>query len=81
MSKLFQAMPPGLPKPDAVFHVECGLRMIFGSVGHQLHKCGCYGGDEDDPEGMTRREAAAAAVRLYYKVHFPTTTTEFSISV
>jgi len=46
-------------------HRECFLRHVFGSVGHQRGKCSCYGGTEEDPEGMTKREAARAAVRLF----------------
>jgi hypothetical protein len=44
-------------------HRECFLRGIFGSVGHQQGKCYCFGGTEEDPPGMTRREAARAAER------------------
>jgi hypothetical protein len=42
-------------------HLECLMRMIVGSVAHQEQRCYCYGGDEDDPPGMTVREAARAA--------------------
>jgi hypothetical protein len=45
-------------------HYECGLRCALGSVGHQRRRCSCYGGDEEDPPGMTRREAARAAAKL-----------------
>lgn len=45
-------------------HRECRVRAALGSVGHQLRKCSCYGGTEEDPEGMTKREAARAAARL-----------------
>lgn len=45
-------------------HRECFLRLVFGSVGHQLHLCPCYGGQFEDPPEMTRREAARAAVNL-----------------
>jgi hypothetical protein len=47
------------------WHRECLLRSVVGSVGHQLGRCSCYGGDEDDPPGMTPREAARAAVELF----------------
>jgi hypothetical protein len=47
-----------------IFHAECLLRQIVGSVGHQLGRCTCFGGNEDDPPGMTRREAAKAAADL-----------------
>lgn len=46
-------------------HYECAMRGVVGSVGHQLKKCSCYGGTEEDPPGMTYREAARAAVALY----------------
>ncbi len=39
-------------------HRECFIRTIFGSIGHQLRTCSCYGGKEGDPEGLTLREAA-----------------------
>lgn len=48
-----------------LFHRECLLRAVVGSVGHQLGRCPCYGGDEDDPPGMTAREAARAAAELF----------------
>lgn len=46
-------------------HYECMIRMVAGSVGHQLKACSCFGGTEDDPKGATRREAARAAARLF----------------
>lgn len=46
-------------------HLECVLRMAVGSVGHQRRECSCFGGTKDDPEGMTRREAARAACDLF----------------
>lgn len=42
-------------------HVECAIRAVIGSVGHQRGKCSCYGGTEEDPPGMTRRDAARVA--------------------
>lgn len=50
-------------------HMECNLRIVVGSVGHQNAKCSCFGGTEEDPPGMTKRQAAAAAVRLFYARH------------
>ncbi len=47
------------------FHAECLIRSIVGSVGHQLGRCSCFGGNEDDPRGMTLREAAQAARDLF----------------
>ena len=43
------------------FHVECNIRQVVGSVGHQLKLCTCYGGEYEDAPMMTKREAAKAA--------------------
>lgn len=56
-----------------VAHYECTLRMAVGSVGHQLHQCSCYGGTAEDPEGMSRREAAIAAAQLFHRQGLITT--------
>lgn len=48
-----------------VIHYECELRGVIGSVGHQKKTCSCFGGTEEDPPGMTRREAAIAAVKQW----------------
>lgn len=52
-------------------HQECMLRQVVGSVGHQKHLCSCDGGPGlmDDPPGMTLREAARAALRLFRAHH------------
>lgn len=57
----------------AQFHPECLTRSIVGSVGHQLHRCSCYGGHFEDPRGMTKREAALAASNLNYLITILTT--------
>lgn len=44
-----------------VIHHECAARSALGSVGHQAGRCSCYGGTDEDPPGMTKREAARAA--------------------
>jgi hypothetical protein len=54
----------------AVFHRECHLRQIFGSVGHQQLQCRCYGGTTEDPPELTKRQAARAAVD-YFERHPP----------
>jgi len=48
-------------------HFECGMRAVIGSVAHLERRCSCYvpGSDEGDPEGLSRREAAAAAWEIY----------------
>lgn len=43
-------------------HWECDARAVIGSVGHIRKQCPCYGGTEEDPPGMTKREAAKAAL-------------------
>lgn len=45
----------------AAMHRECFLKGLFGSVGHQTKRCACYGGDFEDPPGLTKRQAASAA--------------------
>lgn len=49
----------------AFYHKNCFLRTIFGSVGHQRKQCSCFGGTLEDPQGLSLREAADAAVREY----------------
>jgi hypothetical protein len=46
-------------------HWECGFRSVAGSVAHIEHRCGCYipSSERGDPPGMTKREAARAAVQ------------------
>lgn len=51
------------------WHWECAARMVVGSVGHQKRKCGCYGGAEDDPPNMTKRQAAGAALRYFHNMN------------
>ena len=46
----------------AYYHVECWIRLMVGSTGHQLKLCPCFGGDyEGEPETMSKRDAARAA--------------------
>lgn len=42
-------------------HIECAARSVIGSVGHLNQRCSCFGGTEEDPPGLTTREAAKAA--------------------
>lgn len=55
-----------------LIHFECAARGTLGSVGHQLRKCSCWGGTEDDPPHMTKRQAAQAALQLAHSLanHF-----------
>jgi hypothetical protein len=51
------------------YHIECHLRQLFGSVAHIEHRCSCYGGGEEtDPPGLTRRQAALAATDLFFRL-------------
>ena len=51
----------------AAMHVNCEMRGVIGSVAHLERRCSCFvpGSTESDPPGMTRREAADAAVTLW----------------
>lgn len=51
---------------EVVEHRECFLRHVLGSVGHQRQRCACYGGNEEDPPGLSKREAAKAAVAFAF---------------
>lgn len=53
-----------------ITHYECSMRGVIGSVGHLNGKCSCYGGTEEDPPGMTRRQAAQAACALWERRQF-----------
>ncbi len=56
----------GTSTGENFIHYECGIRGVVGSVGHQKGACSCYGGTEEDPPGMTKREAAVAATTYYH---------------
>lgn len=45
-------------------HWECQARSVIGSVGHQLGMCSCQGGTFEDPQGLSKRDAARAAYKL-----------------
>jgi len=49
-------------------HFECFIRSFAGSVAHIERRCPCFvagSKDHDDP-GLTKREAARAAMRAWY---------------
>jgi len=50
---------------NGTVHRECLIRMTAGSLGHQQQKCSCFGGQEEDPPGLTVREAARAAADYF----------------
>lgn len=65
---LWCAEPVSPEETDPVclfYHRECQLRSTLGSVGHQLRRCPCYGGDLEDPPELSKRDAARAAVLLH----------------
>lgn len=50
------------------WHFECWMRGIIGGLNHLQGGCTCCGGsDPPDPPGMTRREAARAAVEEWQR--------------
>lgn len=56
------------------WHLACHVRGIVGSVGHQLGTCSCrrpLEESEEDPPGMTKREAAEAAFALWGRRPWP----------
>jgi hypothetical protein len=53
-------------------HVDCHIADAVGSVAHQQKRCRCYGGIEEHDEdnwGLSRREAAKAAVAYFERTH------------
>jgi hypothetical protein len=56
---------PDDPGEASFIHRECAVRAVAGSVGHQLGTCSCHGGTDEDPPGLTKREAARQALQLY----------------
>jgi hypothetical protein len=58
----------GVIYPDGdCCHKNCHLRGVIGSLAHVEHRCACYvpQSDEEDPPGLTKRQAANAAVEAY----------------
>lgn len=54
----------------APIHRECLLRSIIGGANHLKGNCTCsscsrYGGQPPDPPGLTMREAALLATKIY----------------
>lgn len=54
-----------------ILHLNCYLRAVIGSVAHIRKECSCYkpGSTEHDPIGMTKRQAADAAVAEFYGIN------------
>lgn len=43
-----------------IFHRECQMRMVVGSLAHVEVRCSCVGGSDERPRGMTMRQEAIA---------------------
>ncbi len=56
-------------KPE---HYECFIRQIVGSVAHITMQCSCYvpGSLASDPPGVTKRQAAIDAERMFRVVQY-----------
>lgn len=50
---------------EVPYHYACFMRNIVGSLAHINKTCSCFGGTEEDPPDMTKREAAEAALKAY----------------
>lgn len=46
-------------------HQECMIRAFAGSAAHQLGDCSCFGGDREDPPGLSLRDAARLAFETF----------------
>lgn len=53
-----------------LMHRNCGLRGIIGSLAHLQGRCSCYipGSTAGDPEGLTVRQAAEAAIEEWRRL-------------
>lgn len=62
MTPLVEGVGNALDVRPGYYHVECWGRLLFGSTGHQLQLCPCFGGTyEGEPPDMSKRDAARAA--------------------
>jgi hypothetical protein len=54
-----------------VAHWVCAMRQVIGSVAHLERRCHCYvaGATAQDPDGLSRRDAAEAAVAVWMREH------------
>lgn len=60
-----EEIKPGENSPIKRMHRECAIRAVMGSAAHQLKECTCYGGDREDPPGMSLRGAAKLAAQTF----------------
>jgi hypothetical protein len=64
VSREYDSLTPA----QATYHYACFLRQTIGSLGHVLGRCTCSNSTGEglgDPEGMTPRQAAEAAVKAW----------------
>jgi hypothetical protein len=56
--------------PSQAMHTPCAFRMAVGSVAHVLRRCHCFqpGSQLNDPPGLTKRQAARAALDLFQQI-------------
>jgi len=55
---------------EGAMHYECRLRLVVGSVEHQLKLCTCFGGTQDHNHlELTKRGDACAAASLWHATH------------
>lgn len=57
------------PVTTLAYHAPCWQRQLIGSAGHLLQQCSCFGGTLEDPPGLSKREAAVAAVGVWRLLH------------
>jgi len=56
------------------YHYACAMRTAIGSIGHVQGRCSCYvtdGTHEDDPPGLTKRQAARLVADFVSNQHRP----------
>jgi hypothetical protein len=46
---------------NKIIHVACLVHLLAGTVGHQRGECQCFGGDAEDPPGISVRDSGLAA--------------------
>lgn len=63
--KLINARVLTLDDKPMPTHVECFIRIIYGSAAHQLRDCPCFGGAREEPEGLTKRQCATLALSAF----------------
>lgn len=56
------------------FHRECLMRMVIGSVAHQMGTCSCFmgaNGVDDDEDGISLRQAAKLSLDYFQLAYGP----------